>query len=140
MTPCFLMGPVGRSVVVPPLGAEARDAAYSHLMKSVPEEWECLRLAAKAADRMAVAEALRPEFERRLAELGYSSLAIAHAFSLLSGRGRWRKRSRSFGAAGGDRLALRRGCRVALPPAKSPRHGLGQFEVGITHDTVRAWR
>src|ERR1700755_2457000 len=60
---------------------------YPYLMRSVPEEWECLRLAAKAADRMGVAEVLRPEFERRLTELGCSSLAIAHAFSLLSGPG-----------------------------------------------------
>jgi hypothetical protein len=56
-------------------------------MKSVPQQWECLRLAAKAADRMAIAEMLRPEFERRLTELGHPSLAIAHAFSLLSGPG-----------------------------------------------------
>lgn len=81
------MGPVGRWSEVPLAQREARGAAYSHLMKSVPEEWECLRLAAKAADRMAVAEQFRPEFERRLTELGYSSLAIAHAFSLLSGPG-----------------------------------------------------
>jgi len=56
-------------------------------MKSVPAGWECLRLAAKAADRTATAETLRPEFERRLTELGYPSVAIAHAFSLLSGPG-----------------------------------------------------
>ncbi len=56
-------------------------------MRPVPGEWGCLRLAAKAADRMATAEKLRPEFERRLTELGYTPLGIAHAFSLLSGPG-----------------------------------------------------
>ncbi len=56
-------------------------------MKQVPPEWECLRLAAKAADREKAAEKLRPEFEQRLTKLGYSSLEIANAFSLLSGPG-----------------------------------------------------
>jgi hypothetical protein len=56
-------------------------------MKSVPAEWEGLRLAAKAADRAKAADALRPDFERRLNELGYNPRGIAHAFSLLSGPG-----------------------------------------------------
>ncbi len=56
-------------------------------MKPVSEEWECLRLAAKAADRGKVAEELRPAFEERLKGLGYSPLGIAHAFSVLSGPG-----------------------------------------------------
>ena len=50
-----------------------------------PGEWDSLHLAAKAADRAKAAEALRPAFEERLRELGYSSLAIAHAFSALTG-------------------------------------------------------
>jgi hypothetical protein len=54
-------------------------------MKPTPEEWDSLRLAAKAADRGKAAEALRPAFEKRLGELGYSSLAVAHAFSALTG-------------------------------------------------------
>jgi hypothetical protein len=33
------------------------------------------------------AEELRPDFEKRLGELGYDFLGIAHAFSLLSGPG-----------------------------------------------------
>ncbi len=48
---------------------------------------ESLRLAAKAADREKAAEELRPDFEKRLRELGYGSLGIAQAFSLLSGPG-----------------------------------------------------
>jgi len=56
-------------------------------MRPSPGEWDCLRLAAKAADRAKAAEALRPAFEERLRELGYSSLAIAHAFSTLTGPG-----------------------------------------------------
>ena len=54
-------------------------------MRAAPGEWDSLRLAAKAADRAKAAEALRPAFEERLRELGYSSLAIAHAFSALTG-------------------------------------------------------
>jgi hypothetical protein len=54
-------------------------------MRPAPREWDCLRLAAKAADRAKAAEALRPAFEERLRESGYSSLAIAHAFSTLTG-------------------------------------------------------
>jgi hypothetical protein len=54
-------------------------------MRPTPEECDCLRLAAKAADRGKAAEALRPAFEERLGELGYSSLAVAHAFSALTG-------------------------------------------------------
>ena len=56
-------------------------------MRPAPGEWDCLRLAAKAADRGQVAEALRPAFEERLGELGYSPLAIAHAFGTLTGPG-----------------------------------------------------
>src|ERR1700733_3831186 len=54
-------------------------------MKPSPEEWDSLRLAAKAADRGKAAEALRPAFEKRLRELGYGSLAVAHAFTALTG-------------------------------------------------------
>ena len=54
-------------------------------MKPTSEEWDSLRLAAKAADRGKAAEALRPAFEKRLGELGYSSLAVAHAFSAQTG-------------------------------------------------------
>lgn len=56
-------------------------------MKPVPEGWESLRLAAKAADREKTGEMLRPEFERRLMELGYGPRAVAHAFSILTGPG-----------------------------------------------------
>lgn len=56
-------------------------------MKPVPEGWESLRLAAKAADRERTGEMLRPEFERRLMELGYGPRAVAHAFSILTGPG-----------------------------------------------------
>lgn len=56
-------------------------------MRPAPGEWDSLRLAAKAADRAKAAEKLRPTFEKRLRELGYSSLAIAHAFSTLTGLG-----------------------------------------------------
>ena len=56
-------------------------------MKPVPAEWESLRLAAKAADREKTGEMLRPEFERRLIELGYGPRAVAHAFSILTGPG-----------------------------------------------------
>jgi hypothetical protein len=54
-------------------------------MRPAREDWDSLRVAAKAADRAKAAEALRPAFEERLTELGYSSLAIAHAFSTLTG-------------------------------------------------------
>lgn len=54
-------------------------------MRPNPEEWDCLRLAGNAADRAKAAEAMRPAFEERLRELGYSPLAIAHAFSALKG-------------------------------------------------------
>jgi hypothetical protein len=50
-------------------------------------EWDYLRLAAKAADREKAAEKLRPTFEQRLKDLGYGPLAIAHAFSTLTGPG-----------------------------------------------------
>ncbi len=56
-------------------------------MRPAPGECDSLRLAAKAADRARTAETLRPTFERRLREFGYSSLAIAHAFSTLTGPG-----------------------------------------------------
>jgi hypothetical protein len=56
-------------------------------MRPTPGECDSLRLAAKAADRAEAAETLRPTFETRLRELGYSSLAIAHAFSTLTGPG-----------------------------------------------------
>lgn len=56
-------------------------------MTPVPEEWESLRLAAKATDRANAADMLRPAFEKRLEELGYGPSAIAHAFSTLTGPG-----------------------------------------------------
>jgi hypothetical protein len=56
-------------------------------MKPTPGQWDSLRLAAKASDRGKAAETLRPAFEKRLRELGYSSLAIAHAFSALTSQG-----------------------------------------------------
>ena len=40
-----------------------------------------------AADRGKAAKQQWPAFEKRLRELGYSPLAIAHAFSTLSGPG-----------------------------------------------------
>jgi hypothetical protein len=55
------------------------------LMRPAPGEWDCLRLAAKAADREKAGEILRRVLEPRLTELGYSPLAIAHAFSALTG-------------------------------------------------------
>jgi hypothetical protein len=54
-------------------------------MKPTPGEWDSLRLAANAADRGKAAETLRPAFEKRLSQLGYSSRAVAHAFSALTG-------------------------------------------------------
>lgn len=48
---------------------------------------DSLRLAAKAADREAAAEKLRPAFESRLRELGYGPGAIAQAFCTLTGPG-----------------------------------------------------
>jgi hypothetical protein len=56
-------------------------------MKPAPGEWDSLRLAAKAADRAKAAAVLRPVFVQRLRELGYGSLAIAHACSTLTGAG-----------------------------------------------------
>jgi len=56
-------------------------------MSPAPEEWDSLRLAAKAADRAKAAEKLRPAFEQRLKELGYSPASIAHAFTTLAGPG-----------------------------------------------------
>jgi hypothetical protein len=56
-------------------------------MRPAPGEWDSRRLAATAADRANTAEKLRAVFEKRLRDLGYSSLAIAHAFSTLIGPG-----------------------------------------------------
>lgn len=60
-------------------------------MRASRGEWDSLldslRLAAHAADRANAAEILRPAFEERLRGFGYSSLAIAHAFSTLTGPG-----------------------------------------------------
>jgi hypothetical protein len=61
--------------------------AYPDPMRAARAQWDCLRLAAKAADRAKAAEELRPDFERRLRELGYGPLGVAHAFNLLSGPG-----------------------------------------------------
>jgi hypothetical protein len=56
-------------------------------MRPAPRECDSLRLAANATDRAKAAEKLRPAFEHKLRELGYSSLGIAHAFSTLAGPG-----------------------------------------------------
>jgi hypothetical protein len=56
-------------------------------MRGEEGEFGCLRLAAKAADRGKAAQREWPAFENRLKELGYSPLAIAHAFRTLSGSG-----------------------------------------------------
>ncbi len=56
-------------------------------MRRVKGEFEDLRLAASAADRGKAAKQQWPAFEKRLKELGYNPLAIAHAFSTLSGPG-----------------------------------------------------
>jgi hypothetical protein len=56
-------------------------------MRPEEGESECLRLAAKAAGRGNAAQREWPAFEKRLKELGYCPLAIAHAFSTLSGPG-----------------------------------------------------
>jgi hypothetical protein len=69
------------------MGGPASRGTLDLKMSPVPGEWDSLRLAAKAADRANAAEKLRPTFEKRLGELGYSSLAIAHAFSTLTGPG-----------------------------------------------------
>lgn len=61
--------------------------AYARSMRADPELHGSLRLAAKASDRAKAAEVLRPDFERRLRDLGYSPRGIAHALSLLSGPG-----------------------------------------------------
>lgn len=50
-------------------------------------EFESLRLAARAADREKAAQQQWPAFEKRLRALGYRPLAIANAFSTLSGPG-----------------------------------------------------
>ena len=51
------------------------------------EPHEPLRLAAKAAEREAAAEALWPGFEQRLRALGYDNRVIAHAYRTLVGPG-----------------------------------------------------
>jgi hypothetical protein len=56
-------------------------------MRPSEGEFEDLRLAAKATDRAKAAQQQWPAFEKRLSALGYSPLAIAHAFSTLSGPG-----------------------------------------------------
>lgn len=56
-------------------------------MKARPGEHEDLRLAAKVTDREKAAELQRPEFERRLTELGYPPGAIAEAYMTLRGPG-----------------------------------------------------
>ena len=56
-------------------------------MSAGEDEFEGLRLAARAVDRGKAAEQQWPAFEKRLRELGYSPRAIAHAFSTLSGAG-----------------------------------------------------
>jgi hypothetical protein len=56
-------------------------------MRPGKDEFECLRLAAKAEDREQVACLEWPAFEERLRELGYGPRAIAHAFRTLSGPG-----------------------------------------------------
>jgi len=90
-------------------------------------ESEDLRLAAKAADRGKVAEQQWPAFEKRLSELGYSPLAIAHAFSTLSGPGtiaeaRARGASYTYARIASHRADLRsqRGSRRSL--GGEPRH------------------
>lgn len=55
-------------------------------MKPKEDEFD-LRLAAKAADAEKAAEQQWPAFEKRLRQLGYSPLAIAHAFRTLAGPG-----------------------------------------------------
>lgn len=56
-------------------------------MKPKAGEHESLRLAAKGSDRAKAAEREWPVFEKRLKQLGYTPLSIAHAFSILSGPG-----------------------------------------------------
>ncbi len=56
-------------------------------MKAVPGEHECLRNAAKAADREKAADAQWPAFQKRLRELGYGNHAIARTFAVLKGPG-----------------------------------------------------
>lgn len=56
-------------------------------MRARPGEFDDLRLAAKASDRATVAQQEWPAFEKRLKQLGYTPLSIAHAFSILSGPG-----------------------------------------------------
>ena len=56
-------------------------------MRPKEGEFECLRLAAKAADREKAARQLWPVFEERLTRLGYSQRAIHIAFTVLSGPG-----------------------------------------------------
>jgi hypothetical protein len=56
-------------------------------MRPAPEERDSLHLSAKAPDRANAAEKLRVAFEKRLSDLGYSSMAIAHAVSTPTGAG-----------------------------------------------------
>ena len=56
-------------------------------MRAKPGEYECLRIAAKAEDRLKAAEQLWPAFEKRLMALGYDPLGISHTFALLAGGG-----------------------------------------------------
>lgn len=56
-------------------------------MRPQPDEYESLRLAAKASDRAKASNREWPEFERRLTRLGYTPRSIAHAFTVLSGPG-----------------------------------------------------
>jgi hypothetical protein len=58
-----------------------------HSMKPREGAFDCLRLAAKAADREKAASQEWPAFEERLRQLGYRPLTIAHAFRTLSGPG-----------------------------------------------------
>ncbi|MGH2870602.1 MAG: hypothetical protein ACRDNK_23920 [Solirubrobacteraceae bacterium] len=56
-------------------------------MRARPGEFDDLRLAAKASDRATAARREWPIVEKRLKQLGYTPLSIAHAFNVLSGPG-----------------------------------------------------
>jgi hypothetical protein len=71
----------------PPGPLVVLDEPYDRAMRADRELHGSLQLAAKAADRVKVADTLGPDFERRLKDLGYSQRGIAHALSLLSGPG-----------------------------------------------------
>ena len=69
------------------VGAPARpyvERQYARCDEAREGAFEGLRHAAKAADRGKAAQREWPGFEKRLTELGYSPLAIAHAFSTLT--------------------------------------------------------